>query len=372
MCGIAGILNRTVDEPVTEQALRGMLAMLRHRGPDQFGIFLGEEIGLGSARLSIIDPGHGQQPIGNEDGTMWIVFNGEIFNYLELRPELEARGHRFKTRTDTEVLLHLFEEFGPECLKRLNGQFALAIWNTRTRSLFLARDRLGVRPLFYTTAGGALVFGSEMKAIFASGRMDSALEPEVIDQVFTYWSTVSPRTVFKDVVELPPGHWLLAGDDGIEVCRYWQIPFADGSAADANPSEHVIAERTEQLRAILTDAVRLRLRADVPVAAYLSGGLDSAVVSALARERVAERLHTFSIAFENAEFDESIFQQRMAAHLGTRHEIVRATDADIGRIFPEVIWHCETPILRTSPAPMYLLSGLVQRRGFKVTLAATN
>ena len=177
MCGIAGMVSRNADEPVQERDLRQMLAMIRHRGPDQFGIYCDGRVGLGSARLSIIDLNTGQQPIPNEDGTLWIVFNGEIFNYVELRPELEARGHRFSTQTDTEVILHLYEELGPECLRRLNGQFAIAIWDTRTQSLFLARDRLGVRPLFYTQADGRLLFGSEIKALLSVSRVPAAIDP---------------------------------------------------------------------------------------------------------------------------------------------------------------------------------------------------
>jgi len=368
MCGIAGILNRAGDEPVTEGALRQMLALIRHRGPDEFGVFLDDGVGLGNARLSIIDPGNGQQPIGNEDGSLWIVFNGEIFNYPELRPELEARGHQFTTNTDTEVLLHLFEEFGPDCLSRLNGQFACAIWNCNDRSLFLARDRFGIRPLFYAQKNGSFIFGSEIKAIFGSGRVARQFDPVGIDQVFNFWSTVSPRTAFQNVVELPPGHWMRVNAGGTEIQRYWQLQFAETAAQDTDFNERMVQQRAEELRELLTDAVRVRLRADVPVAAYLSGGLDSSVIAALVRDIAPEQLNTFSISFHDAKFDESEFQQRMARHLGTRHEVISATHEDIGRVFPEVVWHCETPILRTAPAPMFLLSSLVQRRGFKVAL----
>ncbi|MFO1156152.1 MAG: hypothetical protein U1E43_04985 [Rhodospirillales bacterium] len=200
MCGIVGTLNLTpAAEPVREAALRQMLAMIRHRGPDQFGIYLGREVGLGNARLSIIDLSTGQQPIANEDGTLWIVFNGEIFNHVELRPELEARGHRFSTHSDTEVILHLYEEYGPACLERLNGQFAFAIWDERKRSLFLARDRLGICPLFYTIASGVLIFASEIKAILADRRSvrGARIDPVALDQTFTYWSPLSPRTISR-------------------------------------------------------------------------------------------------------------------------------------------------------------------------------
>jgi asparagine synthase (glutamine-hydrolysing) len=368
MCGIVGILNLANDEPVAERHLRQMLALIRHRGPDQFGIFLNHGVGLGSARLSILDVGHGQQPISNEDGSLWIVFNGEIFNYLELRVGLEKRGHQFKTNTDTEVLLHLFEDYGADCLQRLNGQFAFAIWNSNDRSAFLARDRFGIRPLFYTQGNGSFIFGSEIKSIFGSGRVRPVFDPVGIDQVFRFWSTVSPRTVFKNIVELPPAHWLRVSAEGIQIRRYWQLQFAEHDPGNTNPGEQLIQERAEELRALLTNATKIRLRADVPVGAYLSGGLDSSVIAALARVAVPQQLNTFSISFSGPEFDESEFQQRMARHLDTKHEVLHADHKDIGRVFPEVVWHCETPLLRTAPAPMFLLSSLVQRHGLKVVL----
>src|SRR3972149_2820091 len=213
MCGIVGIVRRANDGAIDEAALRQMLAMIRHRGPDQFGIYLDDRVGLGSARLSIIDIGGGQQPITNEDETLWIVFNGEIFNYIELRPDLEARGHRFATNCDTEIILHLYEDFGPDCLAYLNGQFAIAIWDTRNRTLFLARDRLGVRPLYYTVADGALIFGSEIKALLADRRVRAEIDPVALDQIFTFWCTLSPRSIFQGIVDVPPGHYLIAHED---------------------------------------------------------------------------------------------------------------------------------------------------------------
>lgn len=368
MCGIAGILNLAREEPVADDSLRQMLAAIQHRGPDEFGVFLDRGVGMGSARLSILDIDGGQQPISNEDGSLWIVFNGEIFNYPELRAGLERRGHQFTTHTDTEVLLHLFEEYGPDCLRRLNGQFAFAIWNACDRSAFLARDRFGVRPLFYTQGGGSFIFGSEIKALFASGCIAPAFDFTGISQVFRYWSTISPRTVFKNVVELPPGHWLRVSAEGVQLQRYWQLQFPVGQPGKESLDEKVVKKHSERLRELLADAAKIRLRADVPVAAYLSGGLDSSVITTLAREAVPDVLHTFSISFDHPEFDESEFHRRMARHLGTKHHVIYASDKDIGRVFPEVIWHCETPILRTAPAPMFLLSSLVQRSGFKVAL----
>ena len=365
MCGIVGILNLTdhARPPADEAVLRQMLGMIRHRGPDEFGVYRDASVGLGSARLSIIDLSSGQQPIGNEDDTLWIVFNGEIYNYVELRPQLEARGHRFSTNTDTEVILHLYEDHGPACLDYLNGQFALAIWDARERSLFLARDRLGIRPLFYTVNGGRLIFGSEIKAILAHPDVKAEIDTTSLDQIFTFWSTLSPRTVFRDIKEVPPGHYLLAREGQFVVQPYWTLDFAPEPGADRPTRDYL-----EEFESLLIDATCIRLRADVPVGAYLSGGLDSSLTTALIRKYTNNPLDTFSIAFDDPAFDESRFQRQMAAFLGTHHRVAHCTYADVGRVFPDVIWHTETPILRTSPAPMFLLSKLVHDHDLKVVL----
>lgn len=367
MCGIAGMFNRSANQPVAEPDLRQMLGAMRHRGPDEFGVLLDRELGLGNARLSIIDLGGGTQPIANENETLWVVFNGEIFNYLELRADLETRGHRFHTASDTEVIVHLFEEYGPACLDKMNGQFAIALWDTQRRRLFLGRDRLGVRPLFYTqTDGNALIFASEIKAILTDRRVRAEIDPAMVAQIFTFWAPLTPHTVFAGIRELPPGHFLVADRDSLQIQSYWQNRFP----ADTPPP--IRAESVDQVvqefRDLLIDACRVRLRADVPVGAYLSGGLDSSTIASIVRHHASNRLVTFSIAFSDAQFDESEFQQEMAGRLGTDHHVVRATHADIGRVFPEVIWHTEVPILRTAPAPMLLLSRLVRKHGFKVVL----
>jgi asparagine synthase (glutamine-hydrolysing) len=370
MCGIAGMFDRSGKQTVTEGELRQMLALLRHRGPDEFGILLDREAALGSARLSIIDLSGGSQPIANEDESLWIVFNGEIFNYIELRAELEPRGHRFRTSSDTEVILHLFEEFGPRCLEKLNGQFAIAIWDTKRRRLFLARDRLGVRPLFYTEiSGNTLLFASEIKSIFSDRRVRAEIEPGVVEQIFRFWAPPSPNTVFRGIVELPPGHFLIADGESIQVEPYWRNRFPEETVVSAgSASNRSLDEVVEEFRALLIDACQIRLRADVPVGAYLSGGLDSSTIASVVRRHTSNRLVTFSIAFTDEKFDESEFQQQMAAHLGTDHHVVRATHEDIGRAFPDVIWHTEVPIMRTAPVPMFLLSKLVRETGFKVVL----
>lgn len=364
MCGIVGALNLTPQPPVAAETLQQMVAMLRHRGPDGFGTYRDGQVGLGSARLSIIDLATGDQPIGNESGTLWIVFNGEIFNYKELRPELEARGHRFATTSDTEVILHLYEDEGPACLRRLNGQWALAIWDNQQRRLFLARDRLGIRPLFYTVRAGRLVFGSEIKALLALPGVTAEIDPRALEQVFTYWSPLSPRTIFQGIFEVPPGHTLqaTAGDSQLALSTYWTPDFTEDAPARS------VAGYLEEFEGLLIDAARLRLRADVPVGAYLSGGLDSSVITTIIRHRAQTHLDTFSISFEDSDFDESQYQRQVAESLGTEHHVVHCTHADISRVFPEVVWHTETPVLRTSPAPMLLLSRLVRSHQYKVVL----
>lgn len=367
MCGLVGILHLRdfLETSNTAIALRRMLASIRHRGPDQFGLYLDSRVGLGSARLSIIDLFSGQQPIANEDGTVWVVFNGEIFNYLELRPQLEARGHRFTTNSDTEVLVHMYEEFGPDFLAQCNGQFAIALWDSRTQTLFLARDRLGVRPLFYTMAGDTLIFGSEVKALLNSGQVRAELEPVALDQVFTYWSALSPRTVFKGIKEVPPGSYLMVRQDQITVNAYWQLRFP---LVEASPAQRSWQDYLDELTSLLIDAVQLRLRADVPVGAYLSGGLDSSLIATIIRNYTGNRLDTFSVTFSDPAFDESAYQRQMARFLGTDHQVVHITSADVGRAFPAVIWHTETPLLRTGPVPLFLLSKLVRDSNYKVVL----
>ncbi|MFL5732340.1 MAG: asparagine synthase (glutamine-hydrolyzing) [Chloroflexia bacterium] len=370
MCGIAGVYERYPIEP-EPSLLAAMLHVERHRGPESAGLYLGEHIGLGHDRLSIIDLTGGLQPICNEDGTLWIICNGEVFNYVELREELQTRGHRFRTGSDTEVILHLYEESGPECLQRLNGQYAIALWDARKRLLLLARDRLGIRPLFYTQVGDTLLFASEIKALFADSRVPVQIDPEVLDQIFTYWAPLPGRTAFRGIYELPPAHYMLIpGPESPSpphtlgtLHRYWALDFS-GEGQDY----HSEGWYAEQLLELLVDATRLRLRADVPVGAYLSGGLDSSAIAAVVKRYTSNSLRTFSIAFKDSHFDERAYQERMAHHLGTEHTSMECTDSDIALVFEDVVRHVEAPILRTAPAPMYMLSELVARNNLKVVL----
>jgi asparagine synthase (glutamine-hydrolysing) len=366
MCGVAGVLSFLRREDHSAR-VRRMLQRIRHRGPEEFCLYIGQGVGLGHARLSIIDLASGQQPMCNDDGTKWIIFNGEIFNFVEIRNDLVARGHRFRTGSDTEVLLRHFEENGPEGLKELNGQFAFAVWDARERTLFLARDRVGICPLFYTFHDGDFLFASEIKAIFADPRIPRELDPVALDDVFTFWFTLAPATVFKGIFELPPAHWMTVTDSGtVRVQRYWDLPECDDAACGAVREE---ANYAEELRELLVDATRIRLRADVPVGAYLSGGLDSSVTAGIVRSFFPENeLRTFSVRFVDKEFDEGDKQKLMSRHLGTRHDEIICRGGDIAGIMEKVVWHAETALLRTAPAPMFLLSRLVRERGFKVVL----
>lgn len=364
MCGIAGIFNTSEGPPPPKAALTAMIHAIHHRGPDGYGYFQDPQCGLAHARLSIIDISGGDQPIHSEDRRVWVVFNGEIFNYVELRAELQQLGHRFYTQSDTEVIVHLYDRYGTNFVDHLNGQFAIALWDQRTRRLVLARDRTGIRPLFYTRANGRLIFASEVKALFAVPGVTRRLNLAAVGDVLTYWTALAPETIFAGVESLPPGHVMSIESGREQLHKYWDWTFPSESPRVDRPIEAY----AEELHSLLIDAVRLQLRADVPVGAYLSGGLDSSVIAALVREYNKASLRTFSVAFEDAEFDESSYQRQMAAHLGTDHTSILCRTGDIAAVFPRVIWHTETPVLRTAPAPLMLLSQRVHAEGYKVVL----
>lgn len=364
MCGICGKLNLKKTDPVNPDLIRDMAMALSHRGPDELGFYNDKKIGLGHSRLSIIDLSGGQQPMHNEDKSIYIVFNGEIFNYLELREELINKGHTFYTKSDTEVIIHAYEEYGYRCLDHLNGQFAFAIWNKRHNELMLARDRMGIRPLFYSIGNNSLIFASEIKSILVDNHVKREIDLFALDQIFTFWGAIPPRTIFKNIMELPPAHYLIVKDGRIDIKRYWDMKFPEeGEYADL-PEEYY-AEKLEEL---LIDSTRLQLRSDVPVGAYLSGGLDSSITTALIKKYTNSPLKTFSVAFEDKAYDESAYQKSLVHHLNTDHKEVICSYSDIAKVFPDVIWHTEKPILRTAPAPLYLLSKLVRDSGIKVVL----
>jgi len=371
VCGIAGIvaLHERAVTPTREE-LTLMAGALRHRGPDEFGLYRDARAGLAHARLSIVDLSTGQQPLSNEDGSLWIAFNGEIFNYVELRAELVELGHSFRTRSDTEVIVHAYEAWGNDAFERMNGQWAVALWNERTHELVLARDRVGVRPLFLCEHAGRLYFASEVKAIFAAdASITRALDPVGLAQTFTFWSTVAPAGVFVGVSELAPGHVRTYSRGTVREHVYWRQRYPEIEGDPGSGFSGSLEDATVAVRSTLGRAVELRMvRADVPVGSYLSGGLDSALVAALARRFAGDRFRTFSLRFEDAEYDETEFQRLMVQELDSEHHEIVVSRREIARVFPDVVFHTERPILRTAPAPLFLLSQLVRDHGIKVVL----
>jgi len=363
VCGIAGIYNLN-QKPVTPDVIKNMLSEIRYRGPDESGIFIDRNLGIGNVRLSIIDLVTGQQPMSDPDNSLWIVYNGEVFNYIELREELAKKGIPFRTDSDTEVILQYYKFYGEKCLDYFNGQFAFAIWDSRNESLFLARDRVGIRPLFYSLQNNQFIFGSEIKAILASHQVKTKLNHKGILEVFYFWTTLSPTTCFEGIFEIPPGHYLIVNKDTLTLRKYWELRFP-------TQQEELITDletAKETLDELLTDAVRMRLRADVPVAAYLSGGIDSSTTTYYIKKVACQNLNTFSIGFSDKDFDETIYQKEVAEFLDTQHYGITCTNWDIADNFPKVIEHTEIPVLRTAPVPMYMLSRNVRKHNIKVVI----
>jgi len=365
MCGIAGVYNYPLtNETSYEIHMKRMLSVIQHRGPDETGIYLCENIGLGSVRLSIVDLSTGQQPLSDESGNYWIVYNGEVFNYPELRIDLEKKGIKFRTTCDTEVVVQMYAMYGAGCLKYFNGQFAFCIWDKSRQELFLARDRVGIRPLFYWSKNQSFAFCSEIKGIFTLNEVERELDMESLAQVFTFWTTLTPKTSFKGIYELPPGHHMLVKNGEIRIERYWSMEFP----TSRDPKAVDVDQKVEELESLLKDAVRIRLRADVPVGAYLSGGLDSSVTTSLIHEIDPGVLNTFSIGFKEKAFDETDYQQECAKYFDTRHTAFECSSDEIAEEFEKTIWHTEFPLLRTSPTPMFLLSKKVRESNIKVVI----
>jgi asparagine synthase (glutamine-hydrolysing) len=359
MCGIAGIV-RQHPTGVSVDSLGRMAASIRHRGPDGYGFYLGQRVGFAHVRLSIVDIAGGAQPLTNEDGQVVVTYNGEIYNHPELRRELQEKGHVFRTRCDTEVLVHGYEEWGVNLLDRLNGQFAFAIYDRGRETVFIARDRFGVRPLFYAQRKGAFYFGSEIKAILASGEVEAAPDRRGLDEVFTFWAPRPPRTAFAGIASLEPGTYGILKDGALWLRRYYELDYPETSA---EPVDVV-----EQLDEIMLRSVGMRMRADVPVGAYVSGGLDSSITASLAASASPHTLRSFSLTFDDPRFDESGFQREVAEDIGSIHATAAIGHGSIAESFPDVLWHTETPLLRTAPVPMYHLAKLTRDSGIKVVL----
>lgn len=371
MCGIAGIVavNAAAARPPRQGLLR-MVAALAHRGPDERGLYRDERAGLAHARLSIIDIATGQQPLADQSSTAWIVFNGEIFNYVELREKLIALGYRFHTRSDTEVIVQAYRAWGEAVFERLKGQWAVAIWDSVARRLVLSRDRTGICPLYFCEHGGRLYFASEVKAIFAADRaIARAFDPAGIDQTFTFWTIVPPQGVFQGIREVEPGHVRTYDNGKVRERAYWRPRYPEMWGPNSDRFTESRDNAVDAVRNVLESATASRMVcADVPVGSYLSGGLDSSLVAALGRRFAGESFETFSLRFADAEYDETSFQRMMVSAIGSRHHELVVSRKDIAEAFPRVIRHTERPILRTAPVPLFLLSRLVRERGIKVVL----
>jgi asparagine synthase (glutamine-hydrolysing) len=371
MCGITGLISKNKIE---YDVLREMIHTLMHRGPDETGIYVQDNVGLAQTRLSIMDPQNGKQPATNEDESIVVIFNGEIFNYRMLRKELLEKGHKLKNNSDTAILPHMYEEYGVDMFKKLNGQFAMAIFNKRCDKLILARDRLGEKPLYYYCEDGNLCFGSEVKAIFKSRLVNPIISPIALNQVFTFWTTLNNRSIFEKVFQLPPGSYLEFNNEEININTYWEFSYSHNSSNNSssisnNLKSCNIDDFTEELDKKLNAAVEARMMADVPIAFYLSGGLDSSLITSVAAEISSKRLNTFSIAFDDVNFDESEYQNCMSKHLGTNHKQVVFSSKEIPQSLSEIISHTEVPLLRSGAFPMYALAKLVRENDTKVVLS---
>jgi len=358
MCGICGLLYQNKTRSVSENTIERMNKVLHHRGPDDSGLWVKGNIGLGQARLSIIDLSPlGRQPMCNEDGTIWITFNGEIYNFPELKKELLHKGHQFRSQTDTETILHLWEEEGPRCVERLRGMFAFAIWDERQKSLFLARDRMGQKPLFYAALPDRFIFGSEIKAILQDQDFEVSPDLEAIHYYLTYQSVPAPLSAFKGIKKLPPAHTLLVKGGKTILKRYWDLSYRRKRKVTGEVGlRELQAEIIERLR----EAVRIRLMSDVPLGAFLSGGIDSSIVVALMAGLVDQPVQTFSIGFEEDEYNELPYARMVAKRYGTdHHEFIVKPDAQA--IFPELVWHYNEPFADSSAIPTYYVSKLARQ-----------
>ena len=358
MCGIAGIVASDAlhaDERARVVLMRDIVA---HRGPDDAGLFCDEQAAIGHRRLSIVDLAAGHQPLANEDESIWIVFNGEIYNHASIRPSLEATGHRYRTRSDTETIVHAYEEWGDSCVERLRGMFAFAIWDTPRRRLLLARDRLGVKPLYWTVTGGRLLFGSEIKAILASGLVTPEADESRLSEQLATRSLAGAGTLFKGINRLLPGHTLVYQDGAVRIQRYWDVPTGEHDPAIAGLSDRAAVER---FRELLEQSVRMRLMADVPLGMFLSGGLDSSAIAAVMARMIDRPVQTFSVAFKDRAFSELEYARGVSRAIGAdAHEVVIG-EQDYFDALPRLIWHEDEPIAHTSSVPLYFVSALAAK-----------
>ena len=368
MCGITGFVDFRCEPARTEeeraQILESMCRVIRHRGPDDQGVLLKPGVALGMRRLSIIDLAGGHQPISNEDNSVTIVFNGEIYNYRELQKDLQSRGHRFRTNSDTETIVHAYEEFGAACVDHLRGMFAFAIWDDREKQLFIARDRVGKKPLYYSvTRGGTLVFGSELKSLLEHPEVERNINPQALDAYFSLGYVPDPISIFENVEKLPPGHHLTFTNGRLTVERYWDFSYqSNGNGGNG----HRASDYLDELRALLDEAVKLRLVSDVPLGAFLSGGVDSSTVVALMARHMEQPVKTFSIGFNEDSYDELKYARLTAKRFGTDHHEFLVTP-DICEVVDQLAWHFDEPFADSSAIPTYVVSKLA-REHVKVVL----
>jgi asparagine synthase (glutamine-hydrolysing) len=364
MCGITGAIWTDADRAIDAPVLQRMTDCLRHRGPDGEGTYYSDYrfrppyesmpgVALGHRRLSIIDLATGQQPMSNEDGTVWIVFNGEIYNYLDLRRRLEGSGHKFRTDSDTETIVHLYEDEGPECFSHLNGMFAIAIWDANRRRLVLGRDRIGKKPLVYRQDAGRLLFASELKSLLTVPGLPRDIDPAAIDEYLTYQYIPHPNTIFRGFRKLPPGHLAVYQDDKLDVRPYWRPDFRQ---------ERRLIKRSaiEEVRQLLDSAVQMRMRSDVPLGAFLSGGVDSSIIAALMQKHSAEPVKTFTIGFPVPEYDESKYAAAVARHLQTDHHVLEVKP-DALAVLPKLAYYYDEPFADSSAIPTWYVSELTRQ-----------
>jgi asparagine synthase (glutamine-hydrolysing) len=352
VCGIAGIIYHDRHRPVRLDQLKRMAGALFHRGPDDEGFYVDGNAGLAVRRLEVIDLVTGHQPIPNEDGSIWIVFNGEIYNYLELRKELEDKGHTFSTDTDTETIVHLYEEYGQNCVSRLSGMFAFAILDRRERKIVLARDRLGVKPLYYFLNDRCLVFGSELKALRESREVPSEIDLEAVDSYFALEYIPSPLSILRNVRKLPPAHILIYQDGKTALHEYWVV--------EGRPVVGDEAQLAETLYTLITDSVRMRLMSDVPLGAFLSGGIDSSTIVSVMSSLMARPVKTFSVGFDDLSYNELPYARTVARHLGTDHYEVTMQSGIVNSI-ERLVWHLDEPLADVSIFPTFLVSQLAKQ-----------
>jgi asparagine synthase (glutamine-hydrolysing) len=362
MCGIVGIVKLDPRETVDEARLKGMRDVLRHRGPDGEGLWIDGPVGLGMRRLAIVDVAGGHQPMANEDETVWIVYNGEVYNHADLRPDLERRGHSYRTRSDTETILHLYEEEGERCVERLQGMFAFAIWDRARGRLLLARDRLGIKPLYYASTDHELLFASEMKAILAGGSVRPALNEAILPEFLATGFTAGPETFFRGVRKLLPGRTLSwSAADGFAERRYWRLP------VDLDEAPTTLEERAREVRSRLAAAVRSHLMSDVPLGLFLSGGIDSSGLAALMAPMVKEPIRTFAVGFPDPQANELEYARLAARSVGAEHREVVVSPSEFFDALPNLVWHEDEPIAFPSSVPLYFVSRLA-REHVKVVL----